>query len=74
MQEEVDVQRVIKVMLVEDHADFRRLVAALLDREPDLEVVAEASSLEETHRHAARASDSTWPSWIWGFPMATGQT
>ena len=54
MQEDVYVQKVIKVMLVEDHADFRRLVAALLDREPDLEVVAEAGSLEETHSHAAR--------------------
>ena len=54
MQEEVDVQKVIRVMLVEDHDDFRRLVAALLDREPDLEVVAEAGSLEETHSHAAR--------------------
>jgi DNA-binding NarL/FixJ family response regulator len=54
VQEEVGVQKVIKVMLVEDHADFRRLVAALLGREPDLEVVAEASSLEEPHRHAAR--------------------
>jgi len=53
VQEEVDVQQVIRVMLVEDHADFRRLVAALLDREPDLEVVAEAGSLKETHSHAA---------------------
>jgi DNA-binding NarL/FixJ family response regulator len=54
VQEEVDVRKVIRVMLVEDHADFRRLVAALLDREPDLEVVAEAGSLEEAHSHTAR--------------------
>ncbi len=51
MQEELDVQKVVRVMLVEDHADFRRLVAALLDREPDLEVVAEAGSLEEARSH-----------------------
>ena len=46
MQEEVDVQKVIRVMLVEDHDDFRRLVAALLDREPDPseQVIREAIS------------------------------
>jgi DNA-binding NarL/FixJ family response regulator len=37
----------VRVMLVEDHADFRRLVAGLVDREADLEVVAQAGSLEE---------------------------
>jgi DNA-binding NarL/FixJ family response regulator len=45
--------RTIRVMLVEDHADFRRLVARWVDREPDLEVVAEAESLEEARRLAA---------------------
>ena len=43
----------VKVMLVEDHPDFRRLVARLVEREPDLEVVAQAGSLEEARRHAA---------------------
>ncbi|MDQ4126821.1 MAG: response regulator transcription factor [Actinomycetota bacterium] len=45
--------RTVRVMLVEDHADFRCLVAAWVDREPDLEVVAQAGSLEEARRHAA---------------------
>jgi DNA-binding NarL/FixJ family response regulator len=43
----------VKVMLVEDHPDFRRLVTRLVEREPDLEVVAQAGSLEEARRHAA---------------------
>ena len=43
----------VKVMLVEDHADFRRLVARWVDREPDLEVVAQAGSLEEARPLAA---------------------
>ncbi len=45
--------RTVRVMLVDDHADFRHLVAAWVDREPDLEVVAQAGSLEEARRHAA---------------------
>jgi DNA-binding NarL/FixJ family response regulator len=45
--------RTIRVMLVEDQADFRHLVARWVDREPDLEVVAEAESLEEARRLAA---------------------
>jgi DNA-binding NarL/FixJ family response regulator len=45
--------RTIRVMLVEDHADFRHLVARWVDREPDLEVVAQAESLEEARRLAA---------------------
>jgi DNA-binding NarL/FixJ family response regulator len=53
VQEEVVVQNVIRIILVEDHADFRHLMASLLCREPDLEVVAEVGSLEETHSHAA---------------------
>ena len=46
---------VARVMLVDDHADFRRLVAAVVDREADLEVVAQAGSLEEARRHLASA-------------------
>ena len=45
--------RTVRVMLVDDHVDFRRLVAAWVDRDPDLEVVAQAGSLEEARRHAA---------------------
>lgn len=40
-------------MLVEDHADFRDLMAILIGREPDLEVVAQAGSLAEARRLAA---------------------
>jgi DNA-binding NarL/FixJ family response regulator len=43
----------VRVMLVEDHADFRRLVAGLVDREADLEVVAQAGSLEEARGRIA---------------------
>ena len=44
-----------RVMLVDDHADFRRLMTAMLGREPDLEVVAQAGSLAEARDHAAAA-------------------
>ena len=40
-------------MLVDDHADFRRLMTALLARQPDLKVVAQAGSLAEARNHAA---------------------
>ncbi len=42
-----------RVMLVDDHADFRHLMTALLGREPDLEVVAQAGSLAEARSRAA---------------------
>jgi hypothetical protein len=42
--------RAVRVMLVEDHADFRRAMASLLGRQPDLEVVAQAGSLGEVRR------------------------
>jgi DNA-binding NarL/FixJ family response regulator len=45
--------RTVRVMLVDDHADFRRLVAAWVDREPDLAVVAQAGSLNEARRQVA---------------------
>ena len=47
--------RTVRVMLVEDHADFRRLLAYVVDREPGLEVVAQAGSLGEARRLAASA-------------------
>ena len=40
-------------MLVEDQADFRHLMATLLGRQADLEVVAQAGSLAEACTHAA---------------------
>lgn len=43
----------VSVMLVEDQADFRHLMATLLDRQPDLDLVAEAASLAEARTHAA---------------------
>jgi two-component system response regulator DesR len=46
----------VRVMLVEDQADFRYLMATLLGRQPDLELVAEAESLAEARRHATTTS------------------
>jgi DNA-binding NarL/FixJ family response regulator len=40
-----------RIMLVEDRADFRHLMSALLGRQPDLKVVAQAGSLAEARRH-----------------------
>jgi two-component system nitrate/nitrite response regulator NarL len=45
-----------RIMLVEDQPDFRRLMVALLARQPDLEVVAEAGSLTEAREHVAEVS------------------
>jgi DNA-binding NarL/FixJ family response regulator len=42
-----------RVMLVDDHADFRRLMTVALSRQPDLEVVAQAGSLSEARNLAA---------------------
>lgn len=42
-----------RIMLVENRADLRHLMAALLGREPDLDVVAQAGSLAEARRRAA---------------------
>jgi DNA-binding NarL/FixJ family response regulator len=44
-----------RVMLVDDHPDFRDLMAALLEGQPDLEVVAEAGSMAEARVAAAAA-------------------
>ena len=37
----------IRVLLVDDRADFRGAMASLLDGQPDIEVVAQAGSLAE---------------------------
>jgi DNA-binding NarL/FixJ family response regulator len=43
----------IRVMHVEDHADFRDLMQLLLDGQSDIEVVAQAGSLVEARAQAA---------------------
>ena len=48
-----DLATRIRVMLVEHQANFRRLMAALLDRGPGLEVVAQAGSLSQARRRTA---------------------
>jgi DNA-binding NarL/FixJ family response regulator len=40
----------LRVLLVDDNAEFRRAFAGLLERQPDLEVVAKAGSLAEARR------------------------
>lgn len=42
-----------RVMLVDDHPDFRDLLAAPLEGQPDLEVVAQAGSMAEARLAAA---------------------
>jgi DNA-binding NarL/FixJ family response regulator len=48
-----DDSRRIRVMLVEDHLDFRRLMEGLLGGQADIMVVAQAGSLAEARKHAA---------------------
>ena len=46
--------KLIRVMLVDDHLDFRYLMEVLLNEQSDLELVSEAGSLAEARAHAAR--------------------
>lgn len=48
-----------RILLVEDHRSFRRALALVLGREPDLEVVAQAGSVAEarTKMEEAEALD-----------------
>jgi DNA-binding NarL/FixJ family response regulator len=46
-----------RVMLVEDHADFRYVMTVLLAREPDLEKVARADPLDEARQHCTSVGD-----------------
>lgn len=55
-----ELSKTVRVILVEDHAAFRRSLAFILDREPELEVVAQAGSLAEAREHA----------WATGFDVA----
>jgi DNA-binding NarL/FixJ family response regulator len=45
--------RPIRVMIVEDHADFRALLEVLLARQPDIKLLAQAGSLAEARERAA---------------------
>ena len=42
------------ILLVEYHATFRQAASYLMDREPDLEVVAQGGSVAEGREHMAR--------------------
>ena len=48
-----DEPRRLRVMLVEDHPDFRRLMEGLLGGQADIKLVAQAGSLAEARKHAA---------------------
>ena len=48
-----DETRRIRVLLVEDHPDFRRLMEGLLGGQADIKVVVQAGSLAEARKHAA---------------------
>jgi DNA-binding NarL/FixJ family response regulator len=43
----------IRVMIVEDHEDFRALMEVLLGRQPDIKLLAQAGSLAEARERAA---------------------
>jgi DNA-binding NarL/FixJ family response regulator len=45
--------RPIRVMIVEDHADFRALMEVLLARQQDFQLLAQAGSLAEAREQAA---------------------
>jgi DNA-binding NarL/FixJ family response regulator len=47
------VTKQVRVMLVEDHPDFRALMEALLISQSDIKLVAQAGSLAEARDHAA---------------------
>ena len=53
MTEEVATKR-IRVMLVEDHADYRALMEVLLISQSDIKLLAQAGSLAEARDHAAK--------------------
>jgi DNA-binding NarL/FixJ family response regulator len=54
MTEKADTEG-IRVMHVEDHADFRDLIRILLDSQSDIDLVAQAGSLGEARHQAARS-------------------
>jgi two-component system response regulator DesR len=44
----------VRVMLVEDHADYRALLEVLLISQSDIKLLAQAGSLAEARDHAAK--------------------
>ena len=48
------VTKQVRVMLVEDHPDFRALMEVLLNGQSDMKLIAQAGSLAEARDHAAR--------------------
>jgi two-component system, NarL family, response regulator DesR len=48
-----DEPRRIRVILVEDHPDFRRLMEGLLGVQADIKLIAQAGSLAEARKQAA---------------------
>lgn len=53
MVEEVE-QKTADIMLVDDHASFRQALAFMLEREPELSVVAQAGSMQEARKSDKR--------------------
>ena len=45
-----------RIMLVDDHPDFRDLMVTLLENQPDLKVVAQAGTMAEARHQAATSS------------------
>ena len=45
-----------RIMLVDEHPDFRDLMVTLLESQPDLEVVAQAGTMAEARIQAATSS------------------
>lgn len=50
-----NVATLTRVMLVDDHPDFRNLMVALLESQPDLEVTSQAGSLAEVRSQVTEA-------------------
>ena len=49
-----------RLLLVENHADFRNVMRVLLGQKPDLEVVAKAKVLADDHQRCTELH-SEWP-------------
>jgi len=63
MTEKGPAARTTRVMLVDDHADFRDLMVTLLGGHPDLKIVAQAGSMAEARTEAAVSGfDVAWSS------------
>jgi DNA-binding NarL/FixJ family response regulator len=60
------------VLLVEDHGSFRRALAFVLGREPDLEVVAQAGTLQQAREEIGAAPGIDVAVLDLGLPDGTG--